>query len=95
MPRTTNQIKTGSKPVAYTDFIFDDTSVEPSRGNQLSNDNQSPCQINTGRKPVAYTDSIFDDTTVEPSRGNQFPPVVQPRYDLLWNFGTISIYMNY
>ncbi|KAF3325789.1 Germinal-center associated nuclear protein [Carex littledalei] len=64
-------------------------SVEPSRGNQLSKDNQSPCQINTGRKPVAYTDSIFDDTSVEPSRGNQFfkdnqfPPVVQPRRNVL------------
>lgn len=66
--------------------------MEPSKGNQLSKDNQSPCQISTGRKLVAYTDSIFDDTSVEPSRGNQFskdnqfPPVVQPRYDLLYNF---------
>ncbi|XP_078170881.1 SAC3 family protein B-like isoform X3 [Carex rostrata] len=64
-------------------------SVEPSKGNQLSKDNQSPCQISTGRKLVAYTDSIFDDTSVEPSRGNQFskdnqfPPVVQPRRNVL------------
>ncbi|KAJ4756672.1 SAC3/GANP/Nin1/mts3/eIF-3 p25 family [Rhynchospora pubera] len=53
IPRTSFQINTGRKPVAYTDSIFDHSGVEPSRGNQSSKGNQFPPAVQSFRRNVA------------------------------------------
>ncbi|KAJ3700395.1 hypothetical protein LUZ61_004100 [Rhynchospora tenuis] len=52
MPRTTFQINTGRKPVAYTDSIFDHSGVEPSRGHQSSKGNQFRPAVQSFRRDV-------------------------------------------